>query len=175
MASAQKSVPPPPKPDDGGPSLEVTMKFIEDKIGDQGKFNYLMDVHDPKTRNGVRLRHSVEGSNVKADPAMCKISYHWRTTTDGKVGLEGDFWFDLKEVQSIVVLTAEQDGERVDTDAGHPGLSYKATPEFYVVGAQRPKGVQNSFDFHEEEMANRVAKAMVHAVKLCGGGSKEHF
>jgi uncharacterized protein (DUF2384 family) len=31
---------------------------------------------------------------------------------------------------------------------------------------------ENRFTFREEEMANRVAKAMVHAVELCGGGAK---
>jgi hypothetical protein len=28
------------------------------------------------------------------------------------------------------------------------------------------------FHIGQEEMANRIAKAMVHAVELCGGGSK---
>jgi hypothetical protein len=31
------------------------------------------------------------------------------------------------------------------------------------------------FTFRDEEMANRVAKAMRHAVELCGGGNKEPF
>jgi streptogramin lyase len=35
------------------------------------------------------------------------------------------------------------------------------------------KGV--GFTFRDEEMANRVAKAMRHAVDLCGGGNKEPF
>jgi len=34
--SGNKAVPPPPKPADEGPSLEVTMKFIQDKLNDIG-------------------------------------------------------------------------------------------------------------------------------------------
>jgi alpha-D-ribose 1-methylphosphonate 5-phosphate C-P lyase len=29
-----------------------------------------------------------------------------------------------------------------------------------------------NFNFLDEDTANRVAKAMLHAVELCGGGSK---
>jgi len=32
--------------------------------------------------------------------------------------------------------------------------------------------VFNSFVFFDEQLANRMAKAMVHAVELCGGGSE---
>ncbi len=33
----------------------------------------------------------------------------------------------------------------------------------------------HEFLFRDEEMANRVAKAMTHAIELCGGGSKDPF
>jgi hypothetical protein len=35
-----------------------------------------------------------------------------------------------------------------------------------------PKGDDYSISFYEQETADRVAKAMVHAVELCGGGPK---
>jgi hypothetical protein len=35
-----------------------------------------------------------------------------------------------------------------------------------------PRGVDHSIRIYEQEMADRIAKAMVHAVELCGGGSR---
>jgi hypothetical protein len=33
----------------------------------------------------------------------------------------------------------------------------------------------NMFSFSDVDLANRVAKAMVHAIELCGGGNKDPF
>ena len=33
-------VAPPPKPADGGPTLEVTMRFVEDKLNEVGPISY---------------------------------------------------------------------------------------------------------------------------------------
>jgi hypothetical protein len=45
---------------------------------------------------------------------------------------------------------------------------------FLVVA--RGAGNQNTgFYFLDEDVANRIAKAMVHAVELCGGGNKDPF
>jgi hypothetical protein len=45
-ALGQKKVPPPPKPTDSGPTLEVTLKFVQDKIAEDGKFTYSASVKD---------------------------------------------------------------------------------------------------------------------------------
>jgi hypothetical protein len=34
-------------------------------------------------------------------------------------------------------------------------------------------GKTNGLTIRDEETANRVAKAMIHAVELCGGGAKK--
>ena len=83
LAQGKKNVAPPPKPADEGPSLEVTMKFMEDKLNDVGALN----------------------------------------------------------------LVVYSQGEAVGKEIFHL-----------------------FFPFFEEQLANRVAKAMVHAVELCGGG-----
>jgi len=36
-------------------------------------------------------------------------------------------------------------------------------------------GGEKDFALYDESLANRIAKALVHAVELCGGGSKEPF
>jgi hypothetical protein len=36
-------------------------------------------------------------------------------------------------------------------------------------------GGVHEFNFYDETLCHRVAKALQHAVELCGGGSKEPF
>jgi hypothetical protein len=45
----------------------------------------------------------------------------------------------------------------------------------FLVVERRAGNQANGFYFADEEMANRVAKALVHAVELCGGGNKDPF
>ena len=64
VAQQKKSVPPPPKPQDAGPSLEVTMKFIQDKMNDVGPVNYVEYNHDNvAARKFITQRTSLELSN----------------------------------------------------------------------------------------------------------------
>jgi hypothetical protein len=51
----------------------------------------------------------------------------------------------------------------------------RIAPPLFALAAKRPKQGENVFLFSDEDMANRVAKAMIHATELCGGGSNEPF
>lgn len=176
---AQTPVPPPPKPPDSRPSLEVTMKFIQEKISDQGsRMNYAATCHDSASGwNGV-LQISLDWTKVSADTAACRISYHMSVTVDGKVLFDGDAALDFRDVQDIIVLPYEQHAQRSQADQGHPAMSCTSTPALFAIKTRLPKKRYSEwpeFDFYEEELANRVAKAMVHAVELCGGGKPEPF
>jgi len=46
LAISQTAVPPPPMPAADGPSLAVTMQFIQDKMNAQGKINHTLNTHD---------------------------------------------------------------------------------------------------------------------------------
>jgi hypothetical protein len=172
-ALAQQNVPPPPKPAPDGPSLEVTLKFIQEKIEEVGKLNYAVYLHDSANNNDWVNQQSAEWSNVVASPALCRISYHWHVTENDKVRVDGDFWFSLQTVQDVVVMPFEQDFKLANTNNGHPTWGSKVNPSMWSLIARRPKGFANTFYFREEAMANRMAKALVHAVELCGGGKKE--
>jgi hypothetical protein len=37
---------------------------------------------------------------------------------------------------------------------------------------RQPHGVENVFTFDDSALADRIARAMVHSVELCGGGQK---
>jgi len=114
-------------------------------------------------------------SNLVADAKTCRISFHWRAEVNGKVSDDSDYNLILKDVHDIVVLPQEQNQKQVDTRNGHPAWNSRIEPNLFSLVARRPKGLENAFLFSEEEMAGRVAKAMVHAVELCGGGNKDPF
>jgi hypothetical protein len=123
-----QDVPPPPKPQDEGPSLEVTMKFLQDKL--PGKVNY---------------------KDFSVFP-------------------------NVKLVQEIVVMPAEQLFKKNESNAGHPELSSTVDPPVFALVVKSSNGeVFNPFWFDDETLAHRVAKALLHAVELCGGGNKEPF
>lgn len=167
---AQQSVAPPPKPADNGPSLEKTMQFIQENAA-EGKLNYTAIVTDA-SQQGVEWRNkfTVETSNLAADPAACRVTYHWRAEENGRLIDDADYTLMLKDVKEILVLPQDQNQNQVDSRNSHLDWNSRITPPLFTLIAKRPKGVVNVFLFSDEEMANRVAKAITHAVELCGGG-----
>ena len=166
---AQQAVPPPPQPA-SGPTIEKTMQFIQENAA-EGKLTYTAFVTDA-SQQGVEWsnKFTVEMSNLVADPAACRITYHWRAEENGKPIDDADYSLALKDVKEIVVLSQDQNQNQVDNRNGHPDWNSRISPTLFTLIAKRPKGLVNVFLFSDEEMANRVAKAMVHAVELCGGG-----
>ena len=77
---AQQSAPPPPKPADNGPSLAVTMQFIQDKLNDIGTITYVTTSHY-KDQTFTNVNH-LTITNVIADPKACRISYRRGWGTD---------------------------------------------------------------------------------------------
>jgi hypothetical protein len=167
---AQQAVAPPPMPADSGPSLEKTMQFIQENAA-EGKLSYTAFVTDASPQ-GVewRTQFTVETSNLVAGAGACRITYHWRAEENGKVVDDADYSLALKDVKEIMVLSQEQNQNQVDSRNGHPDWNSRIAPSLFTLIARRPRGVVNVFLFSDEEMANRVAKAITHAVELCGGG-----
>jgi hypothetical protein len=103
----------------------------------------------------------------------------------------------LKDVERIRVEHLQDVWNRHSAEAAHPEITFAIAPPVYSLtlvaskpvflfhttftrGNEAPKGVDSSsktdmLHFRDEEMANRVAKAFVHAVELCGGGRKDPF
>jgi hypothetical protein len=215
LAQEKKTVQPPPKPADDGPSLEITMKFIQDKMSDHGTVGY---VFTNSSLNGVLFREYSLLSDVVADASTCTLRVKKKKTTQielangatynesGKAVSGDDLHRELvetstnsfKDVDSIVVEPAQDSGNRIFAETGHPertlsyippvyNLSLKATKkdafsfhDIFSTGKQAPQNFDFTskdswFEFRDEQTANRLAKAMLHAVELCGGGNKEPF
>jgi hypothetical protein len=192
----QKKTVPSSKPADDGPSLEVTMKFIQDKLNGIGPVSYVAKVRDVYTYNdGIGTDTTLSGTEqskyevtkVVADPSTCRISFHWKNKAerDGAATESADFpkhedqedddGFPLKLVEHVVVMPLKQsleEGFKNNMPVNHPSRSYKVDPPVFALSLELRDFAPNDFLFLDEQLANRVAKAMVHAVELCGGGSE---
>lgn len=175
---AQQNVPPPPKPKDDGPTLDVTFKFLQEAIDAVGKLNEIDYIHDNKDGADWSESWTFEISQFRGNTDVCGIDYHRKHTHDSKPIADQDVGQLLKDVKEIRVVPREEKLKEADSKAGHPEWSTKVEPSIYVVtlklGLSNISNVHN-FYFSDEILANRVAKAFNHAVELCGGGSKDPF
>ncbi len=103
-ASARaQDVPPPPKPKDNGPSLELTMKFIQDKLNGQGKVNYVSIWHD-SVNNVVNQRGRVANtmSDVEANAASCNFFANTLSEAPG-TRCDRRLEFSFREIERLAV------------------------------------------------------------------------
>jgi hypothetical protein len=168
-----------------GPNLAETMKFIQDKLNDNNKTTWIDNAQsawDTKQKWTDTVTH--EFSSVVADTGQCRISYHIFTkhsrpywamkTSDGKSNKGEDKTLSLRSVQEIVVKPWEQYETEWLEKNGHPEATVTSTaPATTALVVRQPHGVENVFTFDDAVLADRVAKAMVHSVELCGGGKSE--
>jgi hypothetical protein len=218
-AVTQQSVAPPPMPVKAepvaapaasGPTLAETMKFIQEKLKEQGQVEFTETV-SVQNQPGVSVSISVRRKDDEdvADPATCTLhaagTYDQSTVTSagGKtVATENQHSYlsgtlAFKDVEKITVEHILDFSNRHFAESGQPGFTATAaTPVFFVelsaaktlftrhesntIGKQAPVVTDKPLKeaglvFRDEEMANRVAKAILHAVELCGGGNKDKF
>lgn len=172
-AVAQQAVAPPPKPADNGPSLAFTMQYIQEKLNGNGSINCKAETIDNATgsiADGIKTGCSTETTNVVADASACRINFHRKTYTyDGRLRYDKDYWLDLRPVKELSIVPLDQ----WLTHSG-PDWSYRVTPAVFVLSLRPETGRagRGEFYFYDEDMADRVAKALTHAVELCGGGQK---
>jgi hypothetical protein len=183
VAQEKKTVPPPPKAANDGPSLEVTMKFIQDKLNDADKLNFAINWYNvaiDKVENTYQIGYEV--SNVAANPARCVITIERKILIDGRTIQINQDW-GLRDVLDLAVRTGAEEVRKKQAEMGDHTYDPRFDPAVFVLVARRLKDKKqqpsgwlitepDQLFFADEDMANRVAKAMVHAVELCGGGSK---
>jgi hypothetical protein len=175
LVTAQQAPAPPPRPADNDPSLAVTMQFIQEKLSRLGVVNYAAYNHDNSDGTDWTTSFRTEDTNVTADPATCRISYHEKRIKDGDVTSDKDFLFNLSEIQDVVIIPREQMLKKVNTKAGHPSWDARIDPPVFMLVVRKAEDTEWYFYFFDEDLANRVAKAMAHGVELCGGGKKSPF
>jgi hypothetical protein len=151
-------------------NLKDTMKEIEDGLNNVGPVSYVLKYHNDATGEDRPLSYKVEISKVSADPNTCFLIYEQRTYQNDR-HLDTDSVVSLRGVKRIVVSTMEQEVENSGILADHPGLRVQSTPEVFVVEPIQPDSNERSmFFFLKDAQANKMAKALIHAAELCGGG-----
>jgi hypothetical protein len=168
---------PPAAPTDTGPSLAETMQFIQDKLNEQGKVVFVALSHDTNDGSTWPTTFTSEISNVVANQNQCRISYHRKLTSVASDSNKNeDDVFSLLDVQEIVVKPFEQVQTEWLAQNGQPEtVVTSTTAHMTALVVTSTRGEENSILFAGSALADRVAKAMLHAVELCGGGNKEKF
>lgn len=168
---AQQAVPPPPKPKDKGPTLEATMKFIQDKMNEQDTVGYAFTQSDLSAET-FRVFYGV--SEVFADAASCAL----RTveTTDTQIDVAPGYTYSeggepvtgenlsrrnvekatirLRDVESIRVERLQDIWNRDFAEAAHPERTREIAPPVYGLTLVAPRPV---FLFHTTYTTGRAA------------------
>jgi hypothetical protein len=197
--NAAQDVPPPPVPN-SGPSLEVTMKFIQDKLANRSIVSYA--VKTTPDDDGIRYVNRI--LEVHTDPATCSLSFRVdetrtydivrkrtgdvvRTYTDDTTV---SFRFSFHDIAKLEVrdsdhpVIPDQTGSttvptvyHLDLTPSKAAIDYDMQCTGDCEGSRSEHGKATWFHpyltFYFEDTANRVARAMLHAVELCGGGQEE--
>ena len=177
-AIPQQAVPPPPRPADSGPSLEATMQYIQQKLNAIGTVTYIMPWQN--TQDGSSGTHKTieEFSQITADASNCRVSYHQKVVSDGQVLHDQDISFPLKEARDVAVEPIEQAMNAYSAKGGQPELVTPAgsvNPPVTMLRVRLFNDHGGFFPFLDASDADRTARAITHAIELCGGGSKELF
>ena len=168
-ASGQQSAAPASKPAESGPSLTVTMQLLQARLNEQGTMNWTTNYHDSADNSNWNYKFTFEASKVVADAATCTIAYHYTIVRDGKQISDSDASFNLHDVQDLTLITGDERQNNNDLAAGHPTWNAKVDPPVFDLIVRGKETTEFYFFFFDGDVANRVTKAMGHAVELCGG------
>ena len=159
-----------------GPSLADTMQFIQDKLNNLGKTAFVEFMQDVNTGPAGTFTITNEINNLVGDQNQCRISYHRKMSFNGKTTLDKNDAFSLRDVQDILVKPWEQYQNEIFARNGTPNYTITSSnPPIILLQVRRPRGEENVVLFTDTDLADRVARAMQHAVELCGGGNKDKF
>ena len=168
-------------------TLKDTMKFIQGKLG--GTVNYMTYAHDNVAgTDSAPVKRRYQLGNVSADPGRCYISFHGRFDDDwgsvvsdvnygGKYAhipdRDGELF--LKQIREVTLTQLEQVMQLAEAKIGHPEISVKVDPPIFLVVVRSEPNRSMMFNFYDDTLADRVSKALQHAVDLCGGGNLDPF
>ena len=168
-ASGQQSTAPASNPGASGPSLTVTMQLLQARLNEQGKMNWTTHYHDSADNTNWTYQFNFEAGKVVADASACTISYHYTIIRDGKQISDSDASFNLHDVHDLTLITGDERQNKNDVAAGHTTWNAKVDPPVFDLIVKGKDTAEYYFFFFDGDVANRVTKAMGHAVELCGG------
>jgi hypothetical protein len=152
--------------------LAATMQFIRDKLSGLGDVSFNAFTQNRVSGGTSNTAFTFGLSNVIADQNQCRISYHGRFTKNDSPYWDGDLWFSLRDVREIVVKPYTQYQTEVNAKVGIPNdICRSTTPPVVALHIYFQGGAQQIFAFNDVALAERVARAVRHAAKLCGSNN----
>ena len=164
-------------PTSGEPSLAETVRFIVEKLNGLGNLTYVAFFQNSSNESSWTQTFTNQITNVVADPSLCNITYHRKATNSGlafgKTYVNTNKAFSLREVQKVVVWPYVDSYNEWSAQNGSPNITASGSnPPITELSARLPHNEEAFFYFTDADLADRVAKALNHAVELCGGGNK---
>lgn len=152
--------------------LAQTMQFIQEKLNGLGNVSFTAFTQNTANGSTGNNNFTYQYSNVVADQSQCRVSFHANSTRDGSIMWDGNYGFSLRDVQEIVVKPYTQNQTESNASNGLPNLVCTSiNPPMTALLLNFSNGGKQSFPFADAALANRVAKTLRHAVKLCSGNN----
>jgi len=166
-----------------GPTLEYTMEYIQDKLISRGALSYTVSLHDGAAAKDWSYDFVDKLSGTYANPSTCQIGFHWKQTRSGQAVTDKETYVDLTGGTNANVLTMDQYLTASVAKSGHDSWAAKVSPSLFVLHITKPDNHESNLAFPDEETANHLAKAMLHAAEMCASaqaaaapaGDKDQF
>lgn len=166
-----------------GPTLEFTMEYIQDKLISRGILNYKVSLHDTATGKDWSYEFIDKLTGTYANPSTCQIGFHWKQTRSGEAVTDKETYLDLAGGAKADVLTLDQYLTDSAVKSGHNSWGTTVAPSLFVLHITKSDNSESNYVFPDEDTANHLAKAVMHAAELCGSaqgagtppGNKEPF
>jgi hypothetical protein len=163
----------------GGPSLQDTTKFIEDKLGNMGAVTfteYISDHSDLLGTNRFSASFTFEISNVHIDQGQCTIAYHAEWKQKKKTVTKKDYSYSLRDHPEVAIKPYELHQNEFKAHQGMSNVVITATDPQVTVVVLGPLARDNRIiPFLDQTLATRIGKALNHAAELCSGSKQEPF
>jgi hypothetical protein len=165
-----QAAPPPAQGVDNATLLRDTMKTFQDELNSVGKITFVYITRNESNGSNSQVASVWEVSNVVADPAQCRVWYHFRQWDNGAAQptQDADFWFLLSDETGVVVEPVSRYLTGVFAAAGNSNVVVtSANPPIESVSVVRNKSYAE-FPFTDAGSANRFADTARKAGELCG-------
>jgi len=149
----------------GGPPLAATLGAIRDRIVAEGRVGYAANLKDTADGQAWTNQFTAEATNVSVDLPSCTISFHWKTSLQGKTVQDVDTALRFAQFSKVSVANREQE-IRDQVAAQHPSWVAVVSPAVWVVTFNVGDGAY-VLDFTSRDAAERVVRAADHAMDLC--------
>ena len=155
------------------PTLEVTLKFIGDFMTAESPVSYT------ETDNAFKDKpetYSFSYRDFRQEGCVLRYGIDERTTDER---LKYDRSKDFSKLLPLAIriqTVAEYEAQIVASEPALRGTTYTISPEVYIVRMSKSFDSDDmNFYFNDRQGAERVMKAVNHAIELCGGAKDQPF